>query len=132
MRKQSKIRWANRNHTGWWIFEEVEQFVSKRQKKLSSTSRCLTRLNLRLLRARSRGEAYRKAMKFGGAGMPSKTHGGEWRFVGISMLLPIYEELEDGSEILWEKDEVMSVARIKTLVKSKRQLPVFDDREQKA
>jgi hypothetical protein len=71
-------------------------------------------------------------MKFGGAGMPSKTHGGEWRFVGISMLLPIYEELEDGSEILWEKDEVMSVARIKTLVKSKRQLPVFDDREQKA
>jgi hypothetical protein len=132
MLKKSKIRWANRNHTGWWIFEEVEQFVSKRQKKLSLTSRCLARLNLRLLRARSREEAYRKAMKFGSAGRPSKTYGGEWRVVGISMLLPIYDEMEDGSEILWYKDKVMNVARIKTLVKSKRQLPVFDDREEKA
>lgn len=71
-------------------------------------------------------------MEFGRAGMPSKTHGGEWRFAGISMLLPIYDRFEDGSEILWEEDKLMSVARIKKLVKSQRQLPVFDDTEEKA
>jgi hypothetical protein len=38
--KKSKIRWAHRDHTGWWIFCEVEQWVSNRQKKLKPTSRC--------------------------------------------------------------------------------------------
>jgi hypothetical protein len=105
MHKKSRIRWANRNHTGWWIFEEVEQWVSKRQKKLSPANRCLVRLNLKLARAKSRAEAYRKAMNFGRAGKPSKTHGGEWRFAGISMLLPVYDKIEDGSEILWKEDK---------------------------
>jgi hypothetical protein len=126
LRRNAKIKWANRDHTGWWVFEEVEQWVSKRQTK-SPASHCLVRLNLRLVQARSRDEAYRKAMKFGQAGMPSKTHGGEWRFAGISMLLPIYDKFEDGSEILWEEDKWMSVAKLKSLVKSKHQLPVFDD-----
>jgi hypothetical protein len=132
MRRKDKIKWANRDHTGWWIFEEVEQWMSKRQKKLSLTSRCLVRRNLRLVQAKNREEAYRKAMKFGRAGMPSKTHGGEWRFAGISMLLPIYDSMEDGSEILWEEDAVMSVSKMKKLVKSKHELSVFDDSEQKS
>ena len=132
MRKKSKIRWANKNHTGWWVFEEVEQWVSKRQKKLSPTSRCLVRLNLRLVRAKNREEAYRKAMKFGHAGRPSETHGGAWRFAGISMLLPIYNKIEDGAEILWEADKLMAASRVKKLVKSRRQLPVFDDTEETA
>jgi len=132
MRKKSEIRWANRNHTGWWVFEEVEQWVSKRQKKLSTSSRCLVHVNLRVVRAKSREEAYRKAVKFGRTGMPSKTNGGEWRFVGISMLLPIYDKIEDGSEILWKEKKIMTVARIKRLVKSKRKLPVFDDTEEEA
>ena|SRR5882724_13655728 len=132
MRKESKLRWANRNHTGWWIFEEVQRWVSNRRKKPGSANRCLVYLNLRVLRARSREEAYRKAIKFGRAGMPSKTHGGEWRFAGISMLLPIYDKIEDGSEILWETKRMMTVGRIKRLVKSKRKLPVFDDTEEKA
>ena len=132
MRKESKIRWANRNHTGWWLFEEVQQWVSNRQKRLSATSRCLVYINLRVVRAESRDEAYRKAVEFGQAGMPSKTKGGEWRFAGISMLLPIYDKIEDGSEILWKLRRLMPVARIKRRVKSKRQLPVFDDTEPNA
>jgi hypothetical protein len=132
MRKGPNIPWANRNRTGWWIFEEVEQWVSNRQKKLSPTSRCLVRLNLRLVQAKSREAAYRKAMKFGAIGMPSKTNGGEWRFAGISMLLPVYDKIEDGSEILWRDDKMMSVARIKKLVRTKRQLPVFNDTEKEA
>ncbi|MCG3150304.1 MAG: hypothetical protein PCFJNLEI_03787 [Verrucomicrobiae bacterium] len=132
MRKKREIRWGNKNHTDWWVFEEVQQWVSKRQKKLSPSTRCLVYINLRVVRAKSREKAYRKAVEFGRAGMPSKTNGGEWRFAGISMLLPIYDKIEDGSEILWDKKKMMTVARIKKLVKSKRRLPVFDDREEKA
>jgi hypothetical protein len=129
MRKKSKIAYRNRNHTGWWIFCEVEQWVSKRQKRLSSKSRCLVWENTRLIRAKSREEAYRKALKLGRLGHPSKTNGGEWRFAGISMLLPVYQKIEDGAEVLWTVHEDMPLAKMKRLVKSKRQLSVFDDEE---
>ena len=130
MPHRSKVAFRNRNHSGWWIFREVEQWVSQRQGKLSDSSRCPVWENTRLIRARSRDEAYQKATRLGRAGHPSKTTGGEWRFVGISMLLPIYEDIEDGVEILWVDRGQMPVRRIKRLVKSKRQLPVFDDNDE--
>src|SRR5262245_35681180 len=101
MPHRAKIPFANRNHSGWWIFREVEQWVLRRQRKLSDRSHCQVWENTRLIRARSRDEAYRKAMSLGRAGHPSKSNGGEWRFAGISMLLPVYEDMEDGVEILW-------------------------------
>jgi hypothetical protein len=82
-----------------------------------------------LVRARNRDEAYRKALVMGRAGHPSKTKDGEWRFAGISMLLPIYEDLDDGAEILWNDRGLMTMTGLKKLVKAKGQLPVFDDRE---
>jgi hypothetical protein len=69
-------------------------------------------------------------LKLGHAGHPSRTKGGEWRFAGISMLLPVCEKIEDGAEILWEDRGLLTVARLKRLVKSKQSLPVFDDTEQ--
>jgi uncharacterized protein DUF4288 len=79
---------------------EVEQWVSDCQKKLSPTSRCLVWENTRLIRAKNREQAYRKALAYGRLGHPSKTEGGEWRFAGISTLLPAYEDIKDGAEIL--------------------------------
>jgi len=85
---------------------------------------------MRLLRAKSREEAYRKAIRLGRVGDPSKTRGGEWRFAGISMLLPVYEEIEDGVEILWTDRGRLPVNKIKSLVRTKRQLPVFNDNDE--
>ena len=132
MAKVSKTPFRNRNHTGWWVFYEVEQWVSDQQKKLRPLSRCPVWQNLRLIRAKSRKKAYKKAMKLGELGHPSKTNGGEWRFAGISMLLPLYDKIEDGAEILWNDRGLMTVAKIKALVKSRDQLPVFDDMEKDA
>jgi hypothetical protein len=129
MPKRSKIAYRNRNHTGWWIFCEVEQWVSHRQKKLSKNSRCFVWENTRLIRATSRDHAYKKALKLGALGHPTPTNGGEWRFAGISMLLPVYEKIEDGSEILWNKRGLMTVEQIKKLVKPKSKLSVFNDKE---
>jgi len=130
MSLRAKVLFRNRNHTGWWVFSEVQYWVSNRQSKLTDKSRCLVWENTRLIRATSRGAAYRKAMRLGRVGHRSKTKGGEWRFAGISMLLPVYEDLEDGVEILWDDRGRMSMRGIKRLVKSKQQLPVFDDREE--
>jgi hypothetical protein len=127
MGKQAKIPYRNRNHTGWWIFMEVEQWVSNRQKKLSPTSRCLVWENTRLIRAKNREQAYRKALAYGRLGHPSKTEGGEWRFAGISMLLPVYEEIEDGAEILWTDRGLLQIGKIKRMVKTKSQLSLFSD-----
>jgi hypothetical protein len=123
-----KIPFRNQNRTGWWIYSEVLQWVSNRQKKLKPSSRCLVWENLRLVRAKNRDQAYRKAVKWSNL-EPSKTKSGEWRFAGISMLLPVYDEIEDGAEILWENERKLSVKQIKKLVKSKKQLPVFSDRD---
>ena len=84
---------------------------------------------MRLVKAGSREEAYRKAIQMCQDVHPSETHGGEWRFAGISMLLPICEDLDDGSEILWRTRGEMTVEKIQKLVKSKKELPVFDDSE---
>jgi hypothetical protein len=127
MSSQTKIPLRNRSLSGWWIFREVEQWVSHRKQKPTNKSRCQVWENTRLIRARSRDEAFRKAMRLGQAGHPSETIGGEWRFAGISMLLPVYEEIEDGAEILWNDRGRMSVKNIKKLVKSKRELSVFND-----
>ena len=129
MSRKPAVAHRNKNHTGWWIFCEVQQWVSDRQRKLTPRSRCRVYENMRLLRARSREDAYRKAMKLGPSGLPSRTKAGEWQFVGISMLLPIYDPLEDGSEILWHDRGDMPVSRIRALTKTKKELPVFDDTE---
>ena len=129
MPQRSEVPHRNRNHSGWWIYGEVEYWVSKRQKKLLPGSRCLVWENTRLIRANDRNDAYRKALKRSSAGYPSKTNGGEWHFAGISMLFPVYDDLEDGVEILWSDRGVMPMKNIKTLVKSKARLPVFDDRD---
>jgi hypothetical protein len=129
MSRKSKVPSRNCSESGWWIYEEVEQWVSKRQRKLTPKSKCLVWVNTRIIRAKNRSEAYRKALSLGQCGHPSKTHGGEWRFAGISMLLPVYDTLEDGAEVLWTVRGRISIAAIKKLVKTKLQLPVFDDRE---
>jgi len=129
MANKKSIPHRNRNQTGWWIFSEVEQWVSKRQKRLVAGSKCLVWENMRLVKASSREEAYRKAIRICEEAHPVETVGGEWRFAGISMLLPICEELDDGAELLWKTKGEMTVEKIQKLVKSKMELPVFDDSE---
>jgi hypothetical protein len=129
MAKKTDIPYAHKNHTGWWLYCEVQQWVSNRKTKLSAAQRCPVWENMRLVRAKDREEAYRKAIEFSKSGMPSKTYGGEWRFAGLSSLLPVYEEFEDGSEISWLDRGTMSVKNIKRLVKTKGQLPLFNDQK---
>ncbi len=46
------------------------------------------------------------------------------------MLLPVYEDIEDGAEILWTNRGSLSMKIIKGMVKPKANLPVFQDNEE--
>ncbi|HEX8342578.1 MAG TPA: hypothetical protein VF624_16875 [Tepidisphaeraceae bacterium] len=115
---------ADRSPYGWWIFCEVQQWVEGDPKNAAKQKRFPVWENMRLLKARNYEQAYRKAIKLANIGMPSATEGGEWHFIGLSMLLPAYEALEDGAEILWTDHGKISAAKIKRMVKSKEKLSV--------
>ncbi len=130
----SKIPFCNRNHSGWWIASYIERFEYCNKKKKSSARRCLAWENTVLIRAKSREQAYRKAIALGqlsnGNTMwdAEMKRSGSWQFEGLTDLLPVYEKLSDGAEILWKEYRNRTVKTIRSLVKKKRDLPVFDDR----
>jgi hypothetical protein len=127
----TKVHFRNKSRTGWWVYREILYWVSRRQKKLTAHSRCLVWDNLRIIKAKNRNDAFAKAKRTSSAGHPAATIHGEWRFAGIADLLPISEKFEDGSEILWFDRGWVPVRRLQRLVKSKKQLSVFDDSEKK-
>jgi len=44
-------------------------------------------------------------------------------------LLPVYDRLEDGAELMWWDKGLMTSAQIQKLVRGKENLPVFDDQD---
>ena len=132
-RRSNKIPFANRNQTGWWIASFIERFEFFDEDRGNPNRRCVAHENTILLRASNREVAYRKAIKTGrlsegSEGWDSESgRRGAWRFDGLTGLLPVYEPLEDGAELLWRKLSNVSVRTVKGLVKRKRDLTVFDD-----
>ena len=133
MKRRKEIPFRNRNHTGWWIAYYVERFEYYDEDRSKLNRRCLAWENTILVRAEGREEAYRKAMAFGRIGDGSEGHDsgtrrrGAWRFEGLTSLVPIYEKIEDGAEILWREYKGRTVKKIKNRVRSKKELEAFDD-----
>jgi len=46
----------------------------------------------------------------------------QWEYLGVTELLPIYEELKDGAEIMWRECSPKKFKKLKRMVKSKRDL----------
>ena len=102
-----KVPYRNRSPFGWWIASYLERFEYYDEDKRNLSRRCLAWENTVIIRARTREQAYRKALAVrrlsnGHEASHSDTkRRGAWRFEGLTDLLPIYERLEDGSEIAW-------------------------------
>ena len=74
--------------------------------------------NTVIVRAEDLDEAYRKVVAIGeGAATPYQ--GGEkgvpvqWVFEGVTELIPIYEALEDGAEIMWAEHESVRLSGLR-------------------
>jgi hypothetical protein len=135
-RKSRKpIPHRNKSPYGWWIASYLERFEFDDENVENLNRRCLAWENTIVFKARDRNQAYRKAEKIGKlsdgneAWTGDKARKGRWRYEGITSLLPIYEELTDGAEILWNEYQNVTVRRVKSMVKRKLDLECFDDDE---
>jgi hypothetical protein len=116
---------------GWYLATYQLRFIELAQMDNEDLKRrFLTWENTILVKASQIDDAYDKAVQFG---LQSTTpyKGGptgvdvQWVFEGILSLLPIYEELEDGSELSWaESKRALSTIRRRVITKEEaRQNP---------
>ena len=105
-----------RSTTGWWIGSYIERFDNPEE---PSDAPLFVNENFILLRAVHFDEAFSKLEEHRDVGNAFSTWGGRkgrWSFAGFSSLLPIYEELEDGCELLWRRLEGYSNENIAEMV----------------
>jgi hypothetical protein len=134
--KTLAIPHRNRSPHGWWVASYLQRFEYYDEDRSNPNRRCLAWENTILIQAPNREQAYRKAVAAGRVGDRSEAwdadtkRKGCWRYEGVTSLLPIYEPLEDGSEIMWTEHTGRSVRTVQQLVKKKRALAAFDDRSE--
>ncbi|MFZ6749350.1 DUF4288 domain-containing protein [Undibacterium sp. Ren11W] len=125
----------HRNHTpyGWWIASYIERAAWDDEPNPAPNSRCLAWENTIILQAPDREAAYEKAVslatQISSEFEDGTRHGRKrsWVFEGLTSLLAIHDELKDGAEILWIEHKNRTVKKIRSLVKKKEELEVFDD-----
>ena len=112
----------------WLEFYLDLSFMMKIKSNLNR--RCLAWENQILIKADSPSEAYKKAIRQGKLESSEMWTADEKRkdkfhFEGLTGLVAIYEELEDGSEITWTEYENRTVKKVKNWVLPKDKLEVF-------
>ena len=113
----------NVSPVGWYLASYLLRFVElSDEKRDDPEERFLSWENTILVKAKSLDEAYVKASKV--ARLETKPFRGgpqgvrvKCEFEGITELLPIYEELGDGSEIAWAKHRPRKLKTLRTLVR---------------
>jgi hypothetical protein len=126
-----RIPHRNRSPHGWWLASYIERFVWDDKPETLET-RCRASENTILVKARDRDAAYEKAMAFAmlAHGNPFDDGGdrrGRVVVEGLTSLLPIYEKLRDGAEIMWVDHRRATVRTVRRKVRQKHELGVFDD-----
>ena len=113
----------------WYIAGIMLRFEVAGENKDNSNRRTTAWENQHLVKAENPDEAYQKALKIGKDSESEyiNTDGTavRWIFEGLTTLISVYEELEDGAEIMWIKRENKAVKTIKNRIKSKDNLEVF-------
>ena len=92
---------------GWYVGTYQLRFVEVHDRRKNDLKRrFLTWENTVLVKAAGLAEAHRKVVKIGES-YTKPYKGGpdaidvQWLFEGVIDLLPVYEEIEDGAEIMW-------------------------------
>lgn len=130
MNLNEKIDNENRN---WFIVEILEKCEPVDHNENQDLRRVTTWGNHILIKANSVDKAFDKAVKIGKEGeykfLNTENIEMQWVFVGIGELLPIYENIEDGAELMWkdygyisnrrtmrmayEKSEILDLLKVK-------------------
>lgn len=118
---------SNISPVGWYVGTYQIRFIELAQSGNDDPERkFLTWENTVLVRAASLDEAYDKVAAIG-LEQTEPYKGGpdgvdvQWVFEGIIELLPVYEDLEDGAEIMWG-ERTKKLKNIRMRAKTKEQL----------
>jgi hypothetical protein len=107
----------------WWLADLVVEFIIEGQ------TGNVVHYNLTLIRAESAEQAYDKAVANGKRHEATYTNtDGERvtvRFRGLREMTVIYDELEDGAELLYEEGNDLSQDQVLAAVKPKEKLAAF-------
>ena len=115
----------NISPVNWYLGTYLARFIELEDKSKHDPEKMFeTWENTVIVKASNLDEAYSKIEAIGiEHSEPYK--GGEeeipvqWEYMGIVQLLPIYEELEDGSEIMWAENRPRKLKNLKLMVKAK-------------
>lgn len=123
MRSLEKINNENKN---WFIIEIIEKCEPVSRDENQDLRRVMTWGNHHLIKANSPEEAFDKATKIGKQNeykfINNDNEEMEWAFVGIGELVPIYEDIEDGAELMWKDYGFISNRRTKRMIYEKEEL----------
>ena len=109
----------------WYIATYLIRFVElENESNQNLEERFLSWENTVILKAKNLNEAYDKVIDH--AKLDTKPYKGgpkgvpvQWLFEGVTELLPIYEELDDGSEVMWAEHAPRKLKNLRKLVRSK-------------
>lgn len=116
----------NLSPVGWYVVSYLLRFIELNDdRKDDDEARFLSWENTILVRASTLDEAYEKGMTVARENAKPYKGGPEgvavqWKLVGITDVLPIYEKLADEAEISWTERAPRKLKNLKQMVKSKR------------
>lgn len=114
------------NKGDWFLVEIIEKFEPVDSDKTKELRRVTTYGNYHLIKALTPSQAYDKAVKIGKTSNYKFINSDKMKmrseFLGIGDLIPIYENLEDGAEILWHNYGFISAKRSKKIARTKKEI----------
>ncbi len=115
----------NVSPVGWYVASYILRFVElDREDKDDLDGRFLTWENTIIVKANDLNEAYEKTVTIAKEHTEPYKGGSEgvdvqWVFEGVTYILPIYEDLEDGAEIMWAEHRPRKLRNIRKRVRQK-------------
>ncbi len=115
----------NVSPVGWYVASYILRFVElDREDKDDLDGRFLTWENTIIVKASDLNEAHEKTAKIAKARTEPYKGGSEgvdvqWVFEGVTEVIPVYEELEDGAEIMWAEHRPRKLRNIRKRVRQK-------------
>ena len=118
----------NISPVGWYIGSYLLRFIELNDTNNDDIEeRFMSWENTIIVKANSMDEAYDKVVA--NAQLSTDAYEGgpdkvpvQWVFEGITDLLPIYEELEDGSEVMWAEHNPRKLKNLRKRIKNKDEL----------
>ena len=121
-----KVEKISNKNGNWFIVEIIEKYEPVKRNEKQELRRVTTWGNHHLIKADSPEKAFDKAVKLGKEKnykfINSDKIEMESFFVGIGELLPIYEDIEDGAELMWNDYGLISNRRTMRMPYKKKEL----------